>query len=374
MVESMIGAMVISCVQNFIYDISAGACKGLIKKCKQKRFCKRVEKEIQSFCVRNESLYIDSESFRNFVSYNKPFDRVMENALSLGDSISIELLSNNLVEEAVEAAKTSNQVLSVDDCRVLKDLLTLISNEITIYYRDVLDDGQKYIVSQNAQNTKMLQRDIKNVGEGNNQKIESVEKLLREATSISAYKAEPIAELICKKMWLGEFDEVETICQLVSAKSADLELAIHVLKAEMLENVHEIDDIKKSISHIENTKIRNILIRNLIPLIYFRKEKFDGMGDFTDSEYLKAIMAALNNEDYSYLREAIVIESIQREYPDILTYGWQNIIQLFLFMGAIGIGMINVSMPVCLRAGLIFGQRNSLKILIETAESKKALK
>lgn len=301
MVKSMIGGIVTSCVQNFIYDISSGACKGILKKCKQKRFCKKVEEEIQSFCLKNESLYIDSESFKNFVSYHKPFDKVMENALSLEDSISIDQLSNNLVAEAVEAAKTSDQVLSVDDRRVLKDLLALVNNEITTYYRDVLDEGQKYIVSQNAQNTKLLQRDIKNIGEGNNQKIESVKRQLREATSISAYKAESIAELICKKMWLGEFDDVEAIYQLVAAKSDDLELVIHVLKVEMLENMHEIDEIKKAISHIENIKISNILIRNLIPLIYFRKEKFDGMGDYTDSEYLKAIITALNNEDYSYL-------------------------------------------------------------------------
>lgn len=35
--ESLIVGTVISCVQNFIYDISVGACKGLIKKYKQKR-------------------------------------------------------------------------------------------------------------------------------------------------------------------------------------------------------------------------------------------------------------------------------------------------------------------------------------------------
>lgn len=102
-------------------------------------------------------------------------------------------------------------------------------------------------------------------------------------------------------MWLGEFDEVETICQLVSAKSPDLELAIYVLKAEMFENGKKIEDIETAISNIDNIRIRNIVIRNIIPLLYFRKEKFDGLGRFTDSEYLKAIMVALSNEDYTYL-------------------------------------------------------------------------
>ncbi len=125
--EGLIVGTVISCVQNFIYDISIGACKGFIKKYKQKRFCKRVENEIQIFCKKNESLYIDSDSFQNFITYHKPFDRVMENALSLGDAVDIDQLSNDIVAEAEETAKTGGQVLSIDDRRVFKDLLTLVS-------------------------------------------------------------------------------------------------------------------------------------------------------------------------------------------------------------------------------------------------------
>ena len=299
--ESFIGGLILSCVQSFIYDISAGACKGPIKQFKQKKFCKKVEKEIRSFCIRNESLYIDGDCFRNFIDYHKPFDRVMQNALSLGEAMSIEDLSTKLVDEAEGVAKASGQILSVDDRRVLKDLFFLISNEITKYFQDVLDDGQRYIVSKNAQATQKLTKEIQNAADGNNQKLESLEKYFREATSISAYKAEAVADLICNKMWLGEFDEVETICQLVSAKSPDLELAIYVLKAEMFENGKKIEDIETAISNIDNIRIRNIVIRNIIPLLYFRKEKFDGLGRFTDSEYLKAIMVALSNEDYTYL-------------------------------------------------------------------------
>lgn len=301
MIASMIGGTIVSIVQNYISDISAGVSKGIIKKFKQRFFLGRLEREIQAFCSENESLYIDSESFRIFITYNKPFERVMENELSLGESISIDQLSDKLVIEAKDVAQKAGYILSVNDRRVLKNLLKLISKEVASYYRDVLDDGQKYVVSQNARNTKKLQNDIKNIGDGNNQRIESLEKQLKDATSISAYKAEPIAELICKKMWIGEFDEVETICQLVSAKSEDLELAICVLKAEMLENRHDIDELKRLISHIDSNTIRNIVIRNVIPLIYFRESKFDGMVNLTDSEYLKAIMAALDNGDYSYL-------------------------------------------------------------------------
>ena len=132
--ESFIGGLILSCVQSFIYDISAGACKGPIKQFKQKKFCKKVEKEIRSFCIRNESLYIDGDCFRNFIDYHKPFDRVMQHALSLGEAMSIEDLSTHLFAEAEGVAKASGQILSVDDRRVLKDLFFLISNEITKYF------------------------------------------------------------------------------------------------------------------------------------------------------------------------------------------------------------------------------------------------
>lgn len=299
--ESSIVGLILSCVQSYIYDISAGACKGLIRKYKQRKFLREAEKKIREFCLRNESLYIDSDAFRNFIDYHKPFDKVMQNAISMSDSVDINQLSNSIVAEAEEAAKTSNVILSVDDRRIVKDLMTLVSNEITRYFQDVLDDGQKYTVSQNAQSTNLIRKDIKNVVDGNNKNMASLEKLMREANSISAYKAEPIAELICKKMWLGEFDEVESICQLVASKSNDLELAIHVLNMEMLESNRDNNDLKNSIAHIDNIRIRNTVIRNIIPLLYFRKEKFDELVSYTDSEYLKAIMSALNNDDYSYL-------------------------------------------------------------------------
>lgn len=32
--ESLIGGIILSCVQSFIYDISTGACKGMVKKYK----------------------------------------------------------------------------------------------------------------------------------------------------------------------------------------------------------------------------------------------------------------------------------------------------------------------------------------------------
>lgn len=46
----------------------------------------------------------------------------MQNALSLGEAMSIEDLSTKLVDEAEGVAKASGQILSVDDRRVLKDL------------------------------------------------------------------------------------------------------------------------------------------------------------------------------------------------------------------------------------------------------------
>lgn len=47
--ESFIGGLILSCVQSFIYDISAGACKGPIKQFKQKSFVKKSRKRFEVF-------------------------------------------------------------------------------------------------------------------------------------------------------------------------------------------------------------------------------------------------------------------------------------------------------------------------------------
>ena len=73
----------------------------------------------------------------------------MQNALSLGEAMSIEDLSTKLVDEAEGVAKASGQILSVDDRRVLKDLFFLIKGVQTfdpfVKIHNIQDLGKKKI-------------------------------------------------------------------------------------------------------------------------------------------------------------------------------------------------------------------------------------
>ena len=299
--EGLLVGLIVSSIESFIYDVSSGACQGCFQKYKQKRFLKKLKKTIQDFCLKNESIYIDSDTFRNFVLYHKPFERIMQNAVSLSEAKSIEELTNSIIEEAEDNAKSSDKRLSVDDKRTLKVLCHLVNAEIDRYFNSVLEDGQKYIISKNAQDTQRILMSIKDSEEGTERSSLYLENCIKDATSLSPYKTEAIAEFLCKKMWIGAFEEVETIGMLTSGKSDDLELAISILKAEMLQNEHNSEKLIDAISHIREPKIRNIVIRNIIPLVYFRKGKFGEIEKYSDSEYLKAIMSAIDNGDFSYL-------------------------------------------------------------------------
>ena len=283
-------------------------CKGWIQRNRRKKFSKKLERKIQAFCQQNESVYIDGEAFRNFIENHKPFERIMQNALSMDESEAVNQLIEKIVIEAEESAQAVGQLLSIDDKRVIKDLCGLINTEIVSYYSDSFSDAQKYIISQNVRNSKEL---LKSFDQGKKQFIDTVTNVLSVAVSLTPYKAEIFTELIYKKMWLGEFEEVKILNQILEGKSDGVELAINILNYVFFETDRDIKKVKEWLEYIKNPRIRNTIIRNIIPLMYFRKEKFNGLEMYTDAEYIKAIMSSLNNEEYSFLFTAVKEEDQQ---------------------------------------------------------------
>lgn len=304
----MIATIIISCVQDFINDSCSTVCKNCFQKYKREKFYRKLKSKIQKFCQQNESVYIDGEAFRNFIENHKPFERIMQNALAMDESEAVDQLIEKILIEAEESAKAVGQRLSYDDKRVLKDICGLINTEIVSYFSDSFSDDQKYIISQNARNSKRL---LNGFDQGSKQIINTVIDVVSEAVSLTPYKAEILTGLIYKKMWLGEFAEVEQLYQIVEGKSEDVELAIKILKYEFFENDRDIKKVNEWLEHIKNSKIRNIVIRNILPLMYFRKEKFNGLEMYTDAEYIKAIMSSLNKEEYSFLFTVVKEEDPQ---------------------------------------------------------------
>ena len=304
----MIATIIISCVQDFINDSCSTVCKNCFQKYKREKFYRKLKSKIQKFCQQNESVYIDGEAFRNFIENHKPFERIMQNAVAMDESEAVDQLIEKILIEAEASAKAVGQRLSYDDKRVLKDLCGLINTEIVSYFSDSFSDSQKFIISQNARNSKRLLNDF---DQGSKQIINTVIDVVSEAVSLTPYKAEILTGLIYKKMWLGEFAEVEQLYQIVEGKSEDVELAIKILKYEFFENDRDIKKVNEWLEHIKNSKIRNIVIRNILPLMYFRKEKFNGLEMYTDAEYIKAIMSSLNKEEYSFLFTVVKEEDPQ---------------------------------------------------------------
>lgn len=369
----MIATIIISCVQSFIYDSFSTVCKNCFQKFKREKFFRELKRKIQEFFRHNESVYIDGEAFRNFIENHKPFERIMRNALAMDESEAADILISKIIIEAEESAKAVGQRLSYDDKRVLKDICTLINSEICTFYSDNFNDAQKFIISQNVRNSKKI---LDSFDQGNKQTIATVKEVIRGAASLTPYKAEILTGLIYKKMWLGEFTEVEQLYQIVEGKSEDVELAIKILKYEFFENDRDIKKVNEWLEHIKNSKIRNIVIRNIIPLMYFRKEKFNGLEMYTDAEYIKAIMSSLNIEEYSFLFTVVKEEDQQgietrriilnKKVQDAESWVVNQIVSIYLY------NLQNINC-VSLMADLSDPKRSWLSMLLQYSKRIDAL-
>ena len=216
--------LIVSSIQDFFFDVSKDAYKGLIHKFKQWRFNRKLKKIIEKFCIENGNSYINSDSFLDFVKNYHPFDRILKNAISLNDAKNKHEIINKIVEEAKNTADLNGKSLTYDDETSLKDLCNLVNHEISDYYEKILDDNQKIIISKNAQ----YSYEILKCAEGNKRDIKSLEKLINDKNCISTYGAIPLVNLIYKKMWEGKLEEAETISSWVSIKSEDIRIAFDI--------------------------------------------------------------------------------------------------------------------------------------------------
>lgn len=299
---------IVSSIQDFFFDVSLGKCKGLIHKFKQWRFNRKLKKIIEKFCIDNGNSYINSDSFFIFLTNYRPFDRILKNAISINDKKNTNEIIDRIVEEAKYTADLNGKSLTYDDETSLRDLCNLVNDKISDYYEKLLDENQKIIISKSAQYSNEVLKCVEKCAEGNKRDIKSLEKLINDKNCISTHGAIPLVNLIYKKMWEGKLEEAETISSLVSVKSEDIKIAFDILKSKMLEDNFSIEKIIDLISLISAQQIKNIVIRNIIPLMYFKKENFKAFYQYTNLENLRALMLALDNEDYSFLFNIVEVE------------------------------------------------------------------
>lgn len=298
---SFIVGQIISVIENFLYDATTDACKWFWQRRKRNNFLREIKLDITNFCRKYETTYIGSSAFENFLSYNKPLDRIMQNAIALENSQPIDILTVKLIDEAQAITEKSGRKLLIDDRRAVEELCRLVYQRINHFYHNILTPAQQFIVSTNSKNTAKLQESIEKVRKGNHDDLEKIKRELLASNHLSDYRAEPIAELICKKMWLGSFKEIEDLLPLVMTKSNDIEITVELMKGEMFHANTTIIKRNQLLSNISNPIIRNSVIRNIIPLLFFRNEKLDNLDEFVSSEILKDIIISLEEEEYSVI-------------------------------------------------------------------------
>jgi hypothetical protein len=297
----VVATIILELFQSFFYDVTLNKVNGFWDKINKKRFLKKLEKKIGKFCSDNESTYIDSGAFATFLRRNKPIERIMNNAIANEETVDINQLIKKLIREAQNVAEKSEMKLSCNDISMITDLCKLIDSNMNYYYYNKLSSEQRYIVSRSSRETEKLRNDIYQISQGQKEQIEQVKKIVLETASLSDYRAKPIAELICKKMWSGQFAEIKDLLPLVATKSKDIELVVDIINNVMKKCDGEISKQEDLIGQINNNFIRDCVIRNILPLAYFRNLDVKALSELTENETLKNIISSVKENDFSYI-------------------------------------------------------------------------
>lgn len=65
--EEIMTELLLSMLENIIYDITGSVIKKWTDRCRWNRFLKMLRKDISKFCEKNESIYINSGAFEYFI-------------------------------------------------------------------------------------------------------------------------------------------------------------------------------------------------------------------------------------------------------------------------------------------------------------------
>lgn len=297
----MMTEFILSLLNSFIYDATTGACVNWFGCWKKKRFEKKLQTEVKDFCKKNENTYIGSEDFQIFLKYHRPLERIMQNAIAGENSNEREQLFDNLLAEAVKSASDIERILSIDDKRMLRSLYSLVDENIRQYYRKMLSEQQRYIVSCNTKTSQSLRNHIDKVAQGQIEELKVIKSMIAECEQLSDYKAKSIANLISKKMWEGDFEELEQIAPVIKDRSRDLSYMLESIELVYFVKNTDLETLKHQISMINNPEVRNCAIKSILPILYFRNQSVGWLKNYALGKNLKNIILAIEENDFSFI-------------------------------------------------------------------------
>lgn len=288
-------SFIISAIENYINEVLSEKYSEFVHKKKTSDFITKLEESITQYCRDNQSMYLDSKAFSDFWENGKPYQKIFQNRLSVDNAIPFDTLLSAIISEAKDCSEKNKHYWTIDDGRAIKKLCELINHEFRMFISENMDDGQRFIASSISSASSGLHQDIVD----GNRNIEEMLKRINASISLKPYEVLPIVEMICDKMWEGQFDDVERILPLSSLKSKDIEISIRILKQLMLVNEYDEHSLSVFLRSMDFCEIRDCVVRHIIPLLVFREKKLGILSDFTSSEEIKIIINSIDDNNFS---------------------------------------------------------------------------
>lgn len=297
--EISIAGWIMTIAEGFVSEVVLSEKDGWIRKIKYKRFIKALKSAIMDFCARNECVYLNSSAFEYFIRHSRFVEKTIERALSVKIDVSNKNFQKQMLKEAREIASAEDVAFSHSEERIIKDLYKVIADRVSRYYNNMLSTEQKRMVSITLSEIKDFRSDFKEAMSKENALLTNIHSTVNSLKKIGDAKAEPVIEMLARMVWDGRFEEIDKWLPIIQGKSDDLEYAVNVFEAVFSDGRHQ--EFCSTLRAIESPRIRDIVIRNILPILVFRNENVHIYEDLASSKVLREIITFTVDSDYSVL-------------------------------------------------------------------------
>lgn len=297
--EIAIASLILSIAENFIGEIVISQKDGFVKKWRYRRFIKSLGKRIMDFCKKNECVYINSSAFEYFVKHSRFVEKIIERAISVKLESSTKEFQKQMIKEARDVASAEGVLFSHSEERIVKDLYRVITDVVSNYYNNLMSEEQRRTTAIMLAEIKDFRSDVISAADAGNASLMDIQNTLKSLKKLGDSKAEPIIEILAKLLWDGRFEEIEKWTPIIQGKSDDLEYAVKTFKYVLMDGGKQ--EIYSNLSAIESTSIRDIVIRNIMPILLVKNENISVYKDLTSARTLSEIITFIVDGDYSVL-------------------------------------------------------------------------
>ncbi|WP_313185446.1 hypothetical protein [Lacrimispora sp.] len=293
--------MISSIIMELMLDKLNSELSKLITEAGFSRFIVNSKLAVEEFVTKNDGTIITSGNFENYLTYQKPIEKIYEFVLN---PESTELGENKFIQELVKHCKDSmislNGVCNTTDETILRDLFSMLLKSIKEYLINNLDMQTRYAVYKNKQTGEKVIGEVTQKAERLERGIEEVKDLLKKKNEINDDNMiNKIYNLLNEKLWNGNLDEVYDILPLLQGKSEDLEYGIKISLGIMSDYNIGIDFSWNHFEKINNVYIKDDVARKIVLYNFDDKAVIKAINGRASSKQLNEIIKGLLDDDMS---------------------------------------------------------------------------